>query len=59
MRMELLKEDQLDKQWQRKEQQKELGKRQWRERKKLAEKVDFIHERQQKESEEEKLKAKD
>ncbi len=30
LRMELLKEDRLDEQWQREEQQKELGKRQWR-----------------------------
>jgi hypothetical protein len=59
LRMERLKEDRLDEQWQWEEQQKELEKQQWRERKKLAEKVDFIHERQQKESEEEKLKAKD
>jgi hypothetical protein len=59
LRMERLKEDRLDEQWQREEQQKELGKWQWRERKELAKKADFIHERQQKESEEEKLKAKD
>jgi hypothetical protein len=59
LRMERLKEDRLDKQWQWEEQQNELGKRQWRERKEQAEKADFIHERQQKESEEEKLKAKD
>jgi hypothetical protein len=42
--MERMKEDRLDEQWKREEQQKELEKRQWRERK-------------QQDSEEEKLKA--
>jgi hypothetical protein len=31
--MERMKEDRLDEQWKREEQQKELEKRQWRERK--------------------------